>query len=211
MILFYFLVAFVEIIASLLHLSWLVYATKPLLMILLGVFFYQNTQKPLIWTDKVILLALFFSWCGDVFLMLDKKYFVYGLGSFLLAHVSYILVFSTRSALDIKKRIPVFVYTLAMIIFLKKYVPENMFIPVLVYALTIGIMGMRALERKAHPTSYQSVAIGAILFIFSDTLIAIHKFVEDIPLSSLWIMATYVLGQYFIVKGILEDENLASE
>lgn len=209
MIIVYFLIAILEIIGSLMHIQWLIYATKPLLMVVLAVYFYMNVNKPLIWTDKTILAALFFSLCGDVFLMLpDSKYFIHGLASFLLAHVCYILVFSTQSQLDIKKRVPVFVYTIGMIVFLKGYVPTNMFVPVLVYALTIGIMGMRALERKTSSNdSYKWVAVGAILFIFSDTLIAVNKFVQDIPLSSLWIMATYVLGQFYIVRGVIADNE----
>jgi uncharacterized membrane protein YhhN len=64
-------------------------------------------------------------------------------------------------------------------------------------------MGIRASERKVSDKSYQLVLIGAILFILSDSLIALSKFVVNIPLSSLWIMATYVVAQYLIIQGLL--------
>jgi len=50
--------------------------------------------------------------------------------------------------------------------------------------------------------------MGAILFMLSDSVIAVNKFVLEIPLSGLWIMTTYTLAQWLItVGGILKDKG----
>jgi alkylglycerol monooxygenase len=43
------------------------------------------------------------------------------------------------------------------------------------------------------------VALGACVSMVSDSLIAIHKFVTPVPLSSFWILATYYGAQILIV------------
>ena len=43
------------------------------------------------------------------------------------------------------------------------------------------------------------VAIGACIFMLSDALIAINKFVTPVPLSGLWILATYFCAQMLII------------
>jgi uncharacterized membrane protein YhhN len=64
-------------------------------------------------------------------------------------------------------------------------------------------MGIKAMERQTNSKSYLFVLIGAMTFIASDSLIAINKFAFKIPLSDVWIMATYIIAQYLIVEGIL--------
>jgi uncharacterized membrane protein YhhN len=46
--------------------------------------------------------------------------------------------------------------------------------------------------------------LGAVLFIISDSLIAINKFVGDIPFPTLLIMSTYGVAQLFITKAYLK-------
>jgi uncharacterized membrane protein YhhN len=68
-------------------------------------------------------------------------------------------------------------------------------------------MGITAAERHTNIKSYGFVLIGAILFIISDSLIAINKFAFSIPLSDLWVMSTYIAAQYLIVQGVLLERN----
>lgn len=202
----YFAIAAIEIIADTMHQRLLVYCTKPLLLISLAIYYYSHINKTKITTeDKIMLAALVFSLGGDVLLMIrEYNLFIFGLGSFLLAHVCYIIVFSKRNKLNSFARILLAMYVLAFVYFLRGYIPEGLFVPILLYALTIATMGIRASERQTDsPKSYQFVLIGAILFIISDSLIAINKFVEPLPQSTLLIMGTYVLAQYLIVKGII--------
>jgi uncharacterized membrane protein YhhN len=51
--------------------------------------------------------------------------------------------------------------------------------------------------------SYKLAFIGAFLFVMSDSVLGLNKFVFDIPLAGFWIMGTYIPAQYFLVKGLL--------
>ena len=78
-------------------------------------------------------------------------------------------------------------------------------VPVIVYAIVISSMLFFALKGSYQwaKIPYQSVLIGAILFIASDSILAFNKFYQAIPFASFLIMVTYLAAQYGIVWGIL--------
>jgi len=82
----------------------------------------------------------------------------------------------------------------------------EMFVPVLVYATVISAMCIFALNRcgRVNAARFKWVFIGAIVFVLSDSTIAINKFLTSIPVSGLWIMSLYAFSQYLIVNGILK-------
>jgi len=51
--------------------------------------------------------------------------------------------------------------------------------------------------------SFYLCAIGAYLFVISDTLIALEKFYVPMLMADVIIMATYISAQYLIVRGVL--------
>ncbi|MEZ4884136.1 MAG: lysoplasmalogenase [Chitinophagales bacterium] len=215
-LLFSLLTAIHIVISSFSNTASLEYITKPLLMFVLGIYFHQSTPKPLSLLSKTMLIALFFSWLGDVLLMFQKYselYFLLGLVSFLFAHVCYIFAFtktlkSTKGSTKIVgfAILIYFAIGIGLISYLKEGLGE-MLIPVIIYSFTIILMNIMSASRyeKVSPSSFRWVMIGAISFLVSDSLIAIHKFHAPIAASGLWIMATYCLGQYLIVVGILKQ------
>src|SRR5687768_6231250 len=76
---------------------------KPLLIPVLVIYFLNEIRnRELIRSagrlKSWILMALFFSWAGDVLLLFQDKdpvFFLAGLSSFLLAHIFYIVFFHT--------------------------------------------------------------------------------------------------------------------
>lgn len=204
--LLYFILGVINIIAGVAHIDWMNYITKPLLMISLGIFYFQKTKDSFSSQDKIMLVALLFSCFGDTFLMFQGKnpiFFLFGLGSFLLAQISYTFIFHKESKAQYYKRIPFLLYTVVLVDILISKIPSDFKIPILVYSLAITLMGIKAMERQTNAKSYQFVFIGAITFIASDSLIAINKFAFKIAFSDVWIMATYIVAQYLIVEGIL--------
>ncbi len=181
---------------------------KPLLMPSLAAYFlYSVKQKNKL--AFLIVIALLFSWLGDVMLMFEEikpVYFMLGLVSFLLAHIAYIFVFS-KSSQDFKPKI--FTYSTGFLLMLFGVLMlmlmwpglGDLKIPVTVYTSVIMIMGISALFRKADGASL--VLIGAILFISSDSLLALNKFYHGFEAADFWVMLTYILAQYFIVTGMI--------
>ena len=202
----FFTLSLINIISGIIENEWLGYLSKPLLMIALGFFYFQHSRTNFNKRDRIVLSALFFSCLGDTFLMFQKQnhlYFLLGLGSFLLAQLCYVILFQQDGKSLYFRWLPFISYSCLLLFFLINKLPGEFKIPILVYSAVITLMGIRASERKVSDKSYQCVLIGAILFIISDSLIALSKFVVDIPLSGLWIMATYVVAQYLIVQGLL--------
>ena len=78
-------------------------------------------------------------------------------------------------------------------------------LPVIVYLLAIAVMVITTLFRrgKVPARSFWWVFGGAVLFMISDSLIAIEKFYGPIPLREWWVMSTYLAAQYLIVEGLL--------
>lgn len=181
---------------------------KPLLMPSLAAYFFFSVKQK----NKLaflIIIALLFSWTGDVMLMFEELkpiYFMMGLVSFLLAHIIYIYVFN-KSSQDFKPKI--FTYSTGFLLMMFGLLMlllmwsglGNLKVPVTVYTSVIMIMGVSALFRKADGAS--AVLIGAILFIASDSLLALNKFYQNFVAADFWVMLTYILAQYFIITGMI--------
>ena len=74
----------------------LIYVAKPIVVIALIIYFLSATAGIDTGFKKLITGALIFSWLGDILLMFEpvnKNFFLYGLVSFLVAHIFYIIFF----------------------------------------------------------------------------------------------------------------------
>ena len=216
----YILVGLINIISDSLKITSINYTTKVMLMPLLICILYNETKK--IKSFSLIYAALFFSWLGDIFLMFPRNeysekvrlmLFVFGLSSFLIAHINYIFHFikeintskTEKSFIEQKPiyLLPFLVYLMVFFYFLFPFL-GGLKIPVFVYGICIILMLAMALNRKnkVAENSFLLVFIGAILFVVSDTVLAIHLFYQKMDWYRIVIMSTYIFGQLFIVKEI---------
>lgn len=188
--------------------------SKPLIVLGLIIYFYQ-ISKPIASTllTKSMIAALFFSWIGDILLMWSHL-FVYGLGSFLMAHICYIIGFKLAQKsnarieqVDFVKsfffNLPIYI-SASIVFYLINPNLGSLKVPVIAYILVIVGMVTMARDRfkKCHPSSFWQVFIGAILFFVSDGVIAISRFYKEFPESGILIMGTYSIAQLLIVMGI---------
>ncbi|ULQ56189.1 lysoplasmalogenase [Flavihumibacter rivuli] len=186
------------------------FITKPLLLaFLMAYFIAANKQSPLL--RNWVLLGLFFSWLGDIFLMNEgDKFFLAGLSSFLIAHILYIIFFlrvrkqvSPAKPWNIIVLVALSLYVGIFYFFLAKGLNESMKVPVFVYALTIATMlacSLHAFGRDWNKTALYC-GLGAALFVLSDSVLAINQFLTPFKGAGLAIMASYALAQYFIATG----------
>jgi len=132
-----------------------------------------------------------------------------GLGSFLLAHVAYIFFFLRVKKINLPRRkwsIPVTLCIVAYIAVLLVWLQGglgDLRVPVLVYALALGGMLLAAIQ-AFDPKSGSPAIIcipGAVLFVISDSLLAIDKFLYPFAAAALVIMLTYGLAQLLLVQG----------
>ena len=184
--------------------------TKPfILAALLG--FYVFTAKHVL---LMIILALFFSWLGDVLLMPKGiKWFTAGGISFMISHVFFILGYMndiTFSSMGLLIVIPIAIVFAGLVIYifskLKEHLPKPLFYPMLLYLLINGTMNCFALFRLISLPCIATVitCIGAFLFFISDSTLFFVRFKKDGRIKThFWVMLTYSIGELLIIIGLL--------
>jgi len=209
----FFIFVAIEIVGIITGIQLVYNIAKPLLLPILMGLLLLNTNTTT--TGRILILtALIFSWLGDVFLMLDDPkgvFFIAGLSCFLITHIFYIIYFlGIRSAtVSLLKKQPLLLllvcgYGITLIWFLFPQL-GSLLIPVTVYALVICTMLLCSLQVyfKVNKPANDMFVFGAMLFVLSDSLLAINKFLEPLPYSGISIMLTYCAAQYFIVSGYI--------
>ena len=153
-------------------------------------------------TDKRLLaLALALSTTGDVLLDLDPaRLFVAGLCAFLAAHIVYTILF-VRNRMPRPGLIGAAAVLLYAVLFAVWLAPRlgTMTIPVIAYVCVISAMVVSALCSRLP----LAVAIGAVLFLASDSLLAVGKFVGPFAGRNYLVWGTYYAAQYLIATGVL--------
>jgi uncharacterized membrane protein YhhN len=154
--------------------------------------------------DVLLLAALLFSLCGDVFLMLPGNTFIAGLASFLVAHLFYIALFRQGQGWFPSRPGLAAVFSVGAVMYAIVWpgLPDPVLqLAVAAYVSVISLMASQALGRArvSGDAASRWVALGACVFMVSDSLIAIDKFVSPVPLSALWILLTYYAAQMLIV------------
>jgi uncharacterized membrane protein YhhN len=211
----FFVCCFADMLANTLSLSAVHLIAKPLLMP--GLFLLAVTQIGFTGDRKgvLILSGLLFGWLGDVLLMFENRapvFFILGLVSFLCGHVLYIFYFKkTGAALAPAKTgnlffiIPVIIYSAALLYVLFPTLGE-LKIPVTIYACVLSAMLCTALwtRGKINKNAAERFIAGAVLFVISDSVLAINKFYYPFFAAGFIIMATYCMAQYFIVTGAIK-------
>lgn len=155
---------------------------------------------------RLLGLGLLLSSVGDVALTVNRPVgFMVGLGFFLLAHLVYLACFLRHGCL-LPSRIPYFAVILAvgvgMSCWLEPHLGE-MALPVFCY---IGVITCMALAAGISAGTRPRLMLGAAIFMLSDSLIAIHKFVAPVWGAKYWIMLTYYVAQGFIVWAFVPCE-----
>ena len=151
--------------------------------------------------------ALVFSLLGDVLLMLPRDRFVAGLVTFLVAHLLYIGAF-TLSGVRATGWIvlPLAAYGVVLLRILLPHVGRGLKAPVTVYAVVLLAMAWAAAERgAAGMPGGRLAAAGAVLFVASDSALAIDRFARQFRGADAVVLGTYYAAQTLIAlsAGIL--------
>jgi uncharacterized membrane protein YhhN len=188
------------------------YVFKPLLMPVLIVYFLSQTKLWITSLKKWIVAAFFFSWLGDVLLMFQEKnsiFFLLGLSAFLVAHIFYIVFFHNIRVKEMIKSniwllLIVVVYYAVLISILSPYL-GTMKLPVRIYGIVISFMLLLAMHMGfiKNKMAGQWMLSGALLFVISDSLLAINKFYQPFAPAGVLIILTYGLAQLFITEGAI--------
>ena len=174
---------------------------KPLtsiLIVLLLVLYRQDNAL----TINLVVIALIACLGGDV-LLLDESLFAYGLLSFLLAHLLFAYVFYSLAKGKMNYT-PLIVFGIISSGFYLILLPKlgDLAIPVAVYQMCIGLMCWQGVNLALSRCDQvgRLLCIAALLFVLSDSMIAVNKFLVPFDLSGLFILSTYWLSIILIAN-----------
>lgn len=204
-----FLVIVILHIYGLLQNETLAFFTKPFITISLAVVYLSAVKKANFWYVS----ALFFSFWGDTFLLFKDDFFLFGLVSFLIGHILYIKISSgylkkTSTSKIIGFTLP-FILAFGSVVFLIKDNLNEMFFPVIIYGIVISTFGVLTLLNYNQNKSTENLwlFLGAVIFIISDSLLAINRFYEVKAIYGISVMITYIVAQYLICKSMMVKDS----
>jgi len=172
---------------------------------------------------RALLLGLVLSLVGDVALLWPKQGFLPGLVAFLLAHLAYLFAFTRGVRLGAWPVAFVAYAVLAavMLAVLWPGVPGPLRAPVVAYVVCLAAMAAQtacvwrvAGDRAGDPAGgrglgaglplplARSAALGGLLFLCSDALLAFNRFHSPLPAATLWILASYWAAQWLIASAL---------
>lgn len=154
---------------------------------------------------RLLLVALGFSWLGDAVprLLEGDAGFLAMVGFFLVAQIVLIVAFwpFRRASVAVRRPWVLTVYAAALIglVALCGEQAGPLLGPVVVYGLCLFSMSVLATGVS------RTVAVGGLVFLVSDSLIALRAFAPDvqIPAMGFWVMLTYISAQALIAVGVL--------
>jgi len=163
------------------------YVAKPATLAAL-VLFAATGSDPSLWLIGALVCGLL----GDVYLMLPGNFFVAGLAAFLLGHFFYIADFDAGFVWRVIWFVVLGAVSMPITSKILAAIKDESLKPgVMVYTAVLTFMAASAIASGSF-----CAAVGALLFLGSDTILAWNRFVEPIPKAHFYVMVTYHLGQF---------------
>jgi len=184
----------------------LVYVFKPLTTVLIIALAALLPAEPASRYRTAVLAGLVCSLAGDIFLMLPADRFIAGVAAFLGAHLAYLTAFT--SVVPIVASPAVFaviaVIVAGILIALWRSLPARMRAPLVVYAVVLGAMAAQAIGQAVVLGSAAAAAgaVGAALFLASDTALVINRFTRPFRFAPLFVLGTYYSAQVLITLSV---------
>ena len=207
----FLIVSILDVVAVAMHYPVMQAVFKPMIMLSLMAAYYFSVPK----INFLYLLAMAFSFLGDVLLMDKNNLFLPGIAAFLCTQLIYIYIIQKRlKKVNLKDLllsiVPFLLFFSVLISILLKNLGEFT-IPVMVYGMAISIFGMAALLLYLQYRNFSTRLLlwGSILFIVSDSMIALQKFHSPRHFYPVAIMATYVIAQFLIFRYMIAPQEEA--
>lgn len=174
----------------------------------------------------LLILALIFGLAGDILLLFPDRSFKWGLGAFLLGHLTYLSLFGllirsgNRSGLV--PRTPAwawFCLFLALLLGIlafhwliickmrppgpSKWMRAVLYLYALCLTAVMAVSYLTAISFWGKGVSLWALPLGGTLFFISDFILAYNRFVRPLHSAHLWIMISYHLAQSFLALGFI--------
>lgn len=182
-----------------------VYSFKPLTTVLILLIAVQAGSPDLPLYKYAIIAGLICSLAGDIFLMLPSDQFIAGLASFFVAHLFYITAFTSGTGFGFSLWLlaPFVIFGVVIFRILSPHLGK-MRTPVVAYMAVILVMAWQAWERLAQTGQIGALlaSIGAVLFVVSDSALALDRFRGRFKSARALVLSTYYAAQWLIAFSV---------
>jgi uncharacterized membrane protein YhhN len=178
-----------------------IYIFKPLTMVFIVLIAMLAKKPPSRRYKYAIITGLLFSMTGDIFLMLPMDLFIAGLGSFLIAQLIYTYAFRAGRPLRFKFLAMLLLAIYGVLIYVILIPGLNgMAVPVAAYIVVILTMAWQAWDQWDQIRRRWALLafIGALLFVISDSILALNRFGEPFTAARALTLSTYYSAQWLI-------------
>lgn len=181
---------------------WLEYVTKPAFM--LALIALALVMHPANTTERTFfVIALALGLISDVFLMLPQDLFIAGLAAALIEHLAYISGFRTRELHVAWLIVAALIALVSVAVFyppidraLRRHNPR-LVAPVVAYVTIFVVM-----VASAGGSGSLLALAGALLFFYSDAILAWNRFVRPLPYGRVVNIVPYHLGEALLVLSL---------
>jgi len=189
------------------------FVTKPLLIILLIVFYATNDRESTSSKFVFLIIALGFFLLANVATLFKREPMIIMAASifFILGKLFYIFRFSNHRDFNVIKFLPfIGLYLLYMFLVISLIKPNagSYLTPILIF-LFVSLMTIQfAFLRKyeVSESSYYIVLLGVFLMLFGDTIKVLGSFYFNWEYQAIVAMFLYVISQFLIVMGLAKEK-----
>ncbi len=222
--LYYLLLGIVFIVLEHLNFFYPSVISKILIIPSLILFYHTEVRKKYNPFHRLVLTGLILSFTGDLafyfgsnerdIFFSERSFIFMGFFSFLITLIIYSIAFNLEKGRHTIFRQRIFILIMLLgyggliLWLLYNQIPDDLRTLIILYTVIIHIMVASALNRfgKVNGVSYMLVAIGAVLFLLSSSLLGINRFYERFDFARITIMATFIAAQYLIAIGCLKQD-----
>jgi hypothetical protein len=188
------------------------FISKPFVILLLFSYYHKNktgeNNKKHLW----MFLGLTFFLIGDILIINHVNIVFLGLSLFFfsIGKVCFCLKFSHKKDFNVLRLVPFSIIMFAYAVFLISVVLNGLkefLVPVLVSFFLSLLLFQFAYLRKGvfNKKSYRYVFLGVMIYILSESIMAVKTFRQDLPFEDFSIMMLYGIAMYFIVLGAVKE------
>jgi len=191
----------------------LLWTLAPLATLLILAIAFANWRARKDRYSLLITIGLVFSLVGDVLLLWPEHFFTLGLSAFLLTHIAYLVAFTRDAHFPARLGvwIPYLLFAASCNVLLFSRLPAGLRLPIVVYSVFLVSMAAQATGRSLllRTAAARFAAIGTLLFVLSDTLLAVDRFYQPLRLAPLLVLVPYYAAQWLIASST-DDPPLPS-
>ncbi len=210
LILIYFIIAFIEIVAEFFKDNQIIWITKPLIIPILTIYYWRMSKEP----NPIFLIALFFNWIANIFFITQDYYYTI-IGAYLFLVYRIAVIYLVLKKVKFPGIMPMIIsalpFLLAYMYFVNltyESIGNGIYIFVVQGILIVFLVAFALGNYIFKPnTSSMLLLISTIFFTVTQFILVLKYCYLSLNIFQPMAMFLFVLGQFILVLFLLLIEK----